>query len=55
VNETAAYVEHHEAEQPQNEEYYRNRPQHCPGSAKKGLRGPLALGIKQLAYQPRPT
>jgi hypothetical protein len=35
VNEAAANVEHHEAEQPENEEYYRNRPQHVRAPRKK--------------------
>jgi hypothetical protein len=35
VNEAAANVEHHEAEQPQNEEYYRNCPQHVRAPRKK--------------------
>jgi hypothetical protein len=35
VNQATADVEYHEAEQPQNEKNYRDRPQHCPGSAKK--------------------
>jgi hypothetical protein len=36
VDQAAADVEDHEAEQPQNEENYRDRPQHCR-APRKGL------------------
>jgi hypothetical protein len=35
VNQATANVENHEAEQPQNEENYRDRPQHCRAPRKK--------------------